>query len=100
MLTTPNPKIEEPLTLLLRVDASPAYLNRAWSFSRGQSARLLRVETTRLSIRRPLSKKESSKMSKKKTVGGRRKEPRVYRTPPHPLAWAIVGNHVYPINDL
>lgn len=21
-------------------------------------------------------------------------------TPPHPLAWAITGNHVYPINDL
>jgi hypothetical protein len=24
----------------------------------------------------------------------------VYRTPPHPLAWAIVENHVYPINDV
>jgi len=24
----------------------------------------------------------------------------VSTTPPHPLAWAITGNHVYPINDL
>jgi hypothetical protein len=39
-------------------------------------------------------------MSKKRTTGSGRNEPRVYRTPPHPLAWAIVRNHVYPINDL
>jgi len=100
MLDTPNPKIEKPLTLLLRVDASPAYLNRAWSFSRGQSAWLLRVETQRIAMRRPLSKKEPPKMSQKRTAGKSRNEPRVYRKPPHPLAWGITGNHVYPINDL
>jgi len=35
-----------------------------------------------------------------RTNRARRNEPRLYRTPPHPLAWAITGNHVYPINDL
>jgi hypothetical protein len=101
MLNTPNPKIEKPLTLLVRVDASPAYLDRAWPFSCGPRARLLlRVETRRLSMRRPPSRKEPSKMSKMRTAGSRRNQPRVYRTPPHPLAWGITGNHVYPINDL
>lgn len=38
MLDTLNPKIEEPLTPLLRVDASPAYLNGAWLFSHGKGS--------------------------------------------------------------
>lgn len=29
-----------------------------------------------------------------------RKIPGISTTPPHPLAWAITGSHVYPINDL
>jgi hypothetical protein len=39
-------------------------------------------------------------VSHNRTIRNRRIGPRTYRTAPHPLAWAITGNHVYPINDL